>query len=163
MSCPRTSRRRLPSARVPSAAAAKNIPDVVAAAFKTASKGRFHHGSSDPRCGPRSWAKRAKAGFVLHSQNSAKVEQPEPAELRGTGAFRRSGALCVRDLWRRNRHGKDVVCGMQVDPAKAAGGVVQRRTYTLLEGLQDEVRRESRPIRQVAPTLGGSTALAPRV
>ena len=47
---------------------------------------------------------------------------------------------------------KDVVCGMQVDPAKAAGTQrVQREdVLLLLEGLQDQVRRESQPIREVS-------------
>ena len=50
---------------------------------------------------------------------------------------------------------KDVVCGMQVDPAKAAGSSEYngKTVLLLLQGLQDEVRGEPRPIRQVAPAL----------
>ena len=46
---------------------------------------------------------------------------------------------------------KDVVCGMQVDPAKAAGDErVQRQDLLLLcEGLQNQVRRESRAVHKV--------------
>ena len=50
---------------------------------------------------------------------------------------------------------KDVVCGMQVDagrPGEGGGDEPAQRedVLLLLEGLQDEVRRESRPIREVS-------------
>ena len=46
---------------------------------------------------------------------------------------------------------RDVVCGMQVDPAKAAGyeRVQRQDVLLLLEGLQDQVRREPQPVREV--------------
>ena len=50
---------------------------------------------------------------------------------------------------------KDVVCGMQVDPAKAAGRSEYngKTHYFLLEGLRDEVRRQSRSVRQMSGPL----------
>ena len=51
---------------------------------------------------------------------------------------------------------KDVVCGMQVDPAKAAGSSQYNgKTYLLLlEGLQNQVRRESWSVREVSSRNG---------
>lgn len=57
---------------------------------------------------------------------------------------------------------KDPVCGMQVDPAKAAG-TSEYRGRRLLEGLQDEVRREPRSVRQVTPFQGPAVRPAPRI
>ena len=50
---------------------------------------------------------------------------------------------------------KDVVCGMQVDPVKAAGSSEYKgKTYYFCsKGSQDEVRRESRPVLQIVPAL----------
>ena len=72
----------------------------------------------------------------------------------------------------------DPVCGMTISPDDAVVHVDHKgRTYyfcsqscldqfrangriLLLQGLQDEVRREARPIRQVAPALAAFTAHA---
>ena len=47
---------------------------------------------------------------------------------------------------------KDVVCGMQVDPAKAAGSSQDngKTYYFCSKGCQGEIRRESSPIREVS-------------
>ena len=46
---------------------------------------------------------------------------------------------------------KDVVCGMQVDPAQAAAtSEYNGKTYYFCtKAVQDEVRREPRPLREV--------------
>ena len=46
---------------------------------------------------------------------------------------------------------RDVVCGMQVDPAKAAGSSEYsgKDVLLLIERLQSQVRREPLPIREV--------------
>ena len=52
---------------------------------------------------------------------------------------------------------KDVVCGMQVDPAPARASM-REDVLLLLEGLQNKVRHESDPVREIGHTCSAFQA-----
>ena len=56
---------------------------------------------------------------------------------------------------------KDVVCGMQVDQGRRSQSVQRKDLLFLLEGLQSQVRFESRPVREVVAWINCAQAVEP--